>query len=106
MNVISNESFTAPSLHFLVHSYKFVNFEWQHCQREDLPDQGFEQRFRENCLLHITDWDISQGREMHLGYGVDTASGVAHEVDIVARCETISAIVEMKNRQGDPPEKN
>ncbi len=93
-------------LHFLKHCYKFVNYDWQHCVRESTLDQGFEQRFRENCMVHLKDWQISQEREMHLGLGLDTASGVSHEVDIVARHPYAYAIVEMKNRHSSPPEKN
>lgn len=43
---------------------------------------------------------------MHLGIGLDTASGVSHEVDIVARTEDLIAILEAKNRQGLLPDKN
>ncbi len=42
---------------------------------------------------------------MWLGAGLDTASGVAHEIDIVARSPTVTAILEAKNL-GDMPGKN
>ena len=35
----------------LRHSYLFVTEHWQHLTREPIPDQGFEERFRESCLL-------------------------------------------------------
>ncbi len=106
MNIRVDNTFTEPALDFLKRCYKFVNQEWQHAVREPLPDQGFEQRFRESCVKHLTEWNISQEREMHLGGGLDTASGVSHEVDIVARHPELTAILEMKNRQGFRPEKN
>ena len=43
---------------------------------------------------------------MHLGMGLETASGVLHEVDIVARNEDLAAILELKNRRGTLPDKN
>ncbi len=42
---------------------------------------------------------------MHLGAGLDTASGTSHEIDIVARSTTATAILEAKNL-GDMPGKN
>ena len=63
-------------------------------------------RFRESCVTNFPDWTISQEREMRLGEGLDTASGVLHEVDIVAQTSDLVAVLEIKNRQGDPPGKN
>src|SRR5437868_13570187 len=98
-----NYTFPQSSLQFLKRCYAFVNSEWQHAVREPLPDQGFERRFRESCVKQLIGWSISQEREMQLGYGLDTASGVYHEVDIVARYSDLIAILEIKNRQGFPP---
>jgi hypothetical protein len=42
---------------------------------------------------------------MQLGYGMDTASGVLHEADIVARNSDLTVIVEMKKWQA-PSNKN
>jgi hypothetical protein len=86
---------------FLARCYKFAAAEWQHAVRDNgLPDQGFERQFREGCISKLPlDWAVSQHREMQLGYGLDTASGVLHEVDIVARHSELTAIVEMKNWQ-------
>ena len=94
------------TLLFLKRCYMFVSREWQRAVREPLPDQGFEQRFRESCMQHLQDWSISEEREMHLGSGLETASGVLHEVDIVARCSNVTAISELKNREGALPNKN
>ncbi len=68
-------------------------------------DQGFEQRFRESCTQNLQGWTISEQRELRLGAGLDTASGVNHEIDIVARSSTATAILEAKNL-GDMPGKN
>lgn len=106
MNIRVEESLPEAAIHFLKRCYKFVSQEWQHAVRDPLPDQGFEQRFRESCVINLTEWNISQEREMHFGDGLDTASGVAHEVDIVARHQILIAILELKNRRGSPPEKN
>ena len=102
------ENFTLPEdiLGFMRHCYKFVNFDWRHAVREPLPDQGFEQRFRESCVTIFKGWNVSQERELHLGSGLDAASGVNHEVDIVAENPEILIILELKNRQGTLPEKN
>lgn len=43
---------------------------------------------------------------MSLGYGFETASGILHEVDIVAKHPDVTAIAETKNRQGFLPDKN
>ena len=90
---------------FLKHCYRFVNEEWQHTDRDNLPDQGFERNFRTGCITSLSSWEISQEREMRLGYEMSTASGVLHEIDIVAKHPDVTAIMELKNRQG-PPAKN
>ena len=106
MNIRIDDSLPDSALQFLKRCYKFVNQEWQHTVREPLPDQGFEQRFRENCVRHLLEWSISPEREMHLGDALATASGVYHEIDMVARTSDLTAILEIKNRQGHHPEKN
>jgi hypothetical protein len=93
-------------LNFLKRCYKYVNEEWQHIVREDLPDAGFELSFRDSCITHLIGWEISQPREMYLGYGFETSSGILHEIDIVAKHPDVIAILEAKNRQGTPPDKN
>lgn len=93
-------------LEFLRRCYVFVNQDWQHAHREALPDQGFEMRFRESCVTRLLNWSISMQWELQLGEGLDTASGVAHEIDIVARCDVLRAVLEIKNRPNTPPEKN
>ncbi len=90
----------------LRHCYRFVNEDWQHVTREPLPDQGFEEKFRESCVLKLPDWIVSQSWELNLGSGRLTASGVLHEIDVVVRNEPFRAIFELKNRQASPPEKN
>jgi len=90
----------------LVRCYRFVAWEWPHAERIEVPDEGFEQRFRESCLRNLRSWSIADEREFNLGAGLDTASGVAHEIDIVARHPDLVAIMEMKNRSGAPPGKN
>jgi hypothetical protein len=90
----------------LRHCYRFVNEDWQHLDREQIPDQGFEQKFRESCVLKLPGWIVSQNWELNLGSGLLTASGVLHEVDVVVRNEPFRTIFELKNRQASPPEKN
>lgn len=95
-----------PALQFLKSCYRFVNDEWQHAYRVDLPDQGFERSLRSSCMSHLEGWEISPDREMSLGYGFETASGTLHEVDIVAKHPHVTAIAETKNRAGFLPDKN
>ena len=90
------------AIDFLKHCYRFVNQAWPHAQRDDLPDRGFERTFRASCTAELTGWGVSQDREMHLGSGLSTASGVLHEIDLVASHPTANAIIELKNRQGSP----
>ena len=90
---------------FLRHCYRFTAEEWQHTDRLDLPDQGFERLFRSSCVTTLTGWEISQEREIHLGQELSTSSGVLHEIDVVAKHSDVNAIAELKNRQG-PPTKN
>ena len=106
MTIRVNTSLLPAELEFLSRCYKFVNREWQHAVRESIPDQGLEKRFRESCLINLSDWSISQEREMNLGFGLDTASGVVHEIDIVGRHPNITAILEIKNRSSSPPGKS
>ena len=87
---------------FLKHCYRFVNLKWPHEIREDLPDHGFERSFRTSCITDISGWEVSKEREMRLGFELTTASGVLHEIDIVAKHSDVSSILELKNRQGSP----
>ena len=87
---------------FLRHCYRFVAEDWQHTDRLDLPDQGFESIFRTSCANQLVGWEFSEQREMRLGLEVTTASGVLHEIDIVARHSDCNIIAELKNRQGSP----
>ena len=93
------------ALEFLIRGYKFVTEEWLHVERVVVNDDGFEQRFRESCILNLQSWSVSEERELRLGAGLDTSSGVAHEVDLVARFENVTGILELKNR-GDEIGKN
>lgn len=88
----------------LRHSYLFVTERWQHMEREPIPDQGFEERFRESCIQ--PGWVVSQHRELNLGSGLSTASGVLHEIDLVSQNEPLRGVFELKNRPEPLPEKN
>ena len=91
---------------FLLRCYRFINEEWRRAAREQLPDQGFEMRFRESCVRELQGSSVSGQREMELGRNLGTASGVLHEVDLVASLSGAMAVVEMKNRASSPPDKN
>ena len=99
------EQLPSAAVDFLKHCYRFTNEEWQHTDRLDLPDQGYERIFRSSCVSRLIGWEISEEREMRLGHEFTTASGVLHEIDIVAKHPNVSAIMELKNRQ-EPPAKN
>lgn len=102
-----DEEFLCPrsAIEFLRHCYRFVDEEWAHAVRDDSPDRGFERTFRSACIVRLTDWEISQEREMGLGRGLSTASGILHEIDIAALHPEVLAIVELKNR-AEVPSKN
>jgi hypothetical protein len=93
-------------LQFLRHCYKFVESDWQHLPREALPDQGFELHFRRSSVMTLNGWQVSQEWELGLGSELGTASGVRHEIDVVARHPDVLVIAELKNRPGCPPDKN
>ena len=93
-------------LQFLRHCYKFVESDWQHLPREALPDQGFELHFRRSCMAALNGWQVSQEWELGLGSELATASGVRHEIDVVARHPGVLVIAELKNKPGGPPGKN
>ena len=92
----------SAAVDFLRHCYRFVNEEWGHADRQDLPDQGFESYFRASLINRLSGWESSQEREMGLGNQLPTASSVLHEIDIVANHSDVTAIMELKNRQGSP----
>ena len=106
MEIHYDEILPPAALQFLKRCYRFVDREWQHSEREIAGDQGFERRFRESCVANFPDWTISQEWEMQLGEGRDTASGVLHEVDLVAQTSDLVAVAEIKNRPANPPDKN
>lgn len=89
------------AIDLLRHCYRFVNEAWQHTERDDSPDQGFERAFRYSCV-GMGGWEISHEREMGLGQGLATASGVLHEIDIVAMRPEVNSILELKNRREAP----
>ena len=90
------------SLEFLKRCFRFVSAEWSHEPRINVPDDGFEQRFRESCERHLNGWSVAPIREMWLGAGLDTLSGTLHEIDIVARTSGATAVAELKNLGGRP----
>jgi hypothetical protein len=51
-------------------------------------------------------WSISPKREMNIGQGITTASGVLHEIDLAAGNSELLSFMELKNRSGYPPDKN
>lgn len=96
---------SSPTLEFLKRCFRFVSEEWAHSIRVEVPDSGFEQRFRESCDRYLSGWTVAPIREMWLGAGLETLSGTLHEVDIVARTDGTTAVAELKNLGGGP-EKN
>ena len=99
------EQLPGAAVDFLRHCYRYTSEEWQHADRLDLPDQGYERLFRSSCVSQLNGWRISHEREMRFGQDMSTASGVLHEVDIVASHSQVNALMELKNRQ-EPPDKN
>jgi hypothetical protein len=93
-------------LSFMKCCYRFLNEEWPHANREPIPDQGFEEAFRATCVSKLKSWTISHIREMRLGEGLLTASGMSHEIDLVGLHDQISAIVELKHWESGSPAKN
>jgi hypothetical protein len=61
-------------------------------------------KFRETCVLKLPSWAVSSPREMGLGSGFTTASGVAHEVDVIVHHDPMLGILELKNRPESPPD--
>ena len=94
-----------PTREFLKRCFRFVSEEWPHAMRESLPDEGFEERFRDSCLRQLAGWSIAPPRERWLGTRLGTLSGTLHEVDIVAKTARTTAVAELKNL-GIGPGKN
>jgi hypothetical protein len=101
-----DRSLPSAALDLLRHCYRFVNEDWQHLPRDGSPDQGFEVKLRGSCIDKLNGWVVSQHREMNLGMGIITASGVLHEIDVVAQREATMGILELKNRADGLPDKN
>lgn len=106
MTIRTENLVSEAALQFLKGCYRFVTSEWQHADRDGSPDQGFERQFRESCVRGLTGWTVSQCREMQLDGAFETASGVLHEVDIVACHSNLMAVAELKNKSAFPPDKN
>ena len=96
------EQLPRAAVDFLRYCYRYTSEVWQHADRIDLPDQGYERHFRSSCIRDLPGWEISQEREMRLGQELSTASSILHEIDIVSRHPEVNAIMELKNRQGSP----
>ena len=63
-----------PAMLMLRHCYRYITEDWQHADRLPVPDEGFEEKFRDGCVLKPRDWSVSQSRELEPGqppdYGV------------------------------------
>ena len=70
--------------------------------REPVPDEGFEEQFRDSCVQQLPRWSVAPLREMRLGAGLETLSGTLHEVDIVAKTVGTTSVAELKNLGGGP----
>ena len=105
MPIRPENQWSEPTLEFLKRCFRFVSQEWPHAMRESLPDEGFEERFRDSCLRQLPGWSVAPSREMWLGAGLETLSGTLHEVDIVAKANRTTAVAELKNL-GSGPGKN
>ena len=101
-----DEITAADGLRFLRCCYRFVETDWQHLPREGMPDQGFEIHFRRTCITGLSGWQVSQEWELGFGSDLSTASGVRHEIDLVARHPEAIAVAELKNKPCCPPGKN
>jgi len=106
MSIQIIDSHSVETLQCLRHCYKFLNEGWQRARREQIPDQGFEERLRESCVVGLPKWRISQPWELQLGSNLETSSGTNHEIDLVVEQANLMAIVEAKNRTPDLPTKN
>ncbi len=91
-----------PTLEFLKRCFRFVSWEWPHAVREPVPDEGFEELFRDSCVRQLPGWSVAPSREMWLGAGLETLSGTQHEVDIVAKTVGTTSVAELKNLGGGP----
>jgi hypothetical protein len=98
--------FPMSARQLLRHCYLFVNEDWQHLPRDGSADQGFEVKLRESCIAKMAGWVVSQHHEMNFGMSLITASGVLHEVYVIAQREPTMGILELKNRAPWPPGKN
>ena len=85
MLIRAENQWPEPTLEFLKRCFRFVSQEWPHSTREPLPDDGFEERFRDSCVRQLPGWSVAPLRELWLGAGLETLSGTLHEVDIVAK---------------------
>lgn len=106
MNLRVTTTVPPVALEMLKHCYTFLNGNWQHLLRDNTPDEGFEARLRESFVTQRPGWVVSQHREMNLGGGYTTTSGVLHEIDIVVQHDPVVGIMELKNRATWPPNKN
>lgn len=106
MSLRNADIFSAETIRLLRHSYGFLMHQWQHSDREAIPDEGFELQFRQSCVRQLDNWIVSQHREMQFGCGAATASGVFHEIDVVLRSDTVIGVFELKNQRSGSPGKN
>jgi len=92
-----------PTAQFLREAYQFVARSWQHTPRDETPDQGFERRFREHYIERF-EWmeDFCRPGNAARSNSRETASGVLHEIDLVALHDTATAVAELKNYQNTP----
>jgi hypothetical protein len=103
---MTDEVCSESGLEFLRQCYYFLSVTWPHAARDEESDSGFESGLRDALIEQLPDWNISQPREMGLGLGLTTASDIQHEIDVVATHDSVSGIVELKQRQSDVVGKN
>jgi len=90
--------FEKTTVQLLRGSYKFITVVWPCSERENIPDQGFEKKFREFCNIKLSFLRVSQEREMNLGKQLTTLSGILHEIDLVTESSKVIHLFELKNK--------
>jgi hypothetical protein len=92
---------TPEVLTLLREAYRFVAVTWPRVPRDLIPDQGFERRLREAVATATATngWTLAPASQFEIDAEPATASGVLHEVDLVARHAdaAIRIVVEAKN---------
>ena len=85
---------------------RIITFSWYYVRKYfghtypklfDKQDEGFEDQFREFVFRELKAITVSETHDLGFGKSLESLSGLAHEIDLIARWDGLVVVFELKN---------